>query len=356
MRTYIIAEAGVNHNGSLEIALELVDKAKEAGADAIKFQTFTAENLVKKDTPQADYQKANMNLEESQFEMLKKLELSKDDHFKLLSYCSQRKIDFLSSPFDDGSFEFLADSLKLTRIKLGSGEITNGPLLMKIAQRGIELILSTGMSTLGDIETALGCLAFGYLKIETQPTIEDFINVYSKPEALEILKKKVVLLHCTSEYPAPVKDVNLRVIPTLIDVFGIPVGYSDHTQSTVIPSAAVALGAEVIEKHFTLGREMKGPDHKASIEPDEFKSMVNNIRDVENALGGSRKIVTSMECGNRKLVRKGLYAKDKIKTGETITADNIMAKRPADGHSPMLFWTLIDKKAEKDYDPDDSIR
>lgn len=355
MQTYIIAEAGVNHNGSLDIALELVDKAMESGADAIKFQTFTAENLVKKGAPQADYQKANMNLEQDQFEMLKKLELSRDDHFKLLCYCSQKKIDFISSPFDESSLDFLADSLKLKRIKLGSGEITNGPLLLKIAQRGLELILSTGMSTLGDIEIALGCLAFGYLKMDDQPSLENFLKTYAKPEALGILKRKVILLHCTSEYPAPIKDVNLKVIRTLSDVFGIPVGYSDHTQSTVIPGAAVVLGASVIEKHFTLDRRMTGPDHRASIEPKEFMDMVEGIREIEMALGGSRKIVAAKEWDNRNIVRKSLYAKRDIQKGDIFAMDKIIAKRPVGGISPMLFWNYIGQKAEKEYEADEAL-
>ena len=341
MGVYIIAEAGVNHNGSLQTALSLVDVAAEAGADAMKFQTFTAERLIRRNTPKAQYQKQTTGMEESQYEMLSRLELSLPDHEELLERCVERGIDFLSSPFDEESLDFLVDRLGLKTIKFGSGEITNGPLLLHAAKKNVSLLVSTGMSTLGEIETALSCLAFGYLGIQDSPSLDRFLQAYASPAGRGFLEKKVTLLHCTSEYPAPEEDVNLRAIGTLRSTFGLPVGYSDHTQGTIVAAAAAALGASVVEKHLTLDRTLPGPDHRASLPPDEFGRMVQQIRTVEKALGSTRKTVSSCEWDNRRLVRKSLAAKKAISQGEIIESEHLEAKRPGDGISPMEYWRLL---------------
>lgn len=355
MSVYIIAEAGVNHNGSVETALKLIDEAKEAGADAIKFQTFTAESLVTENADMAEYQKTNLESNIKQFEMIKKLELSKENHFKLFDYCKKINIDFLSSPFDEDSFNFLSKDLNLSCIKLGSGEITNAPLLVKIGKEKKDLILSTGMSTLGEVEFALACLAFGYLDSNLSPTLENFLTVYSTKEAYRILSRKVVLLHCTSNYPATAEEVNLRAIATLKESFDLKVGYSDHTTSLLIPSVAVGLGATMIEKHFTLDKNMVGPDHKASISPSEFKYMVEGIRETEEALGDGRKIFTKEEVKNRNIARKSLYAAKDIKKGEQIQADGLNILRPVRGSTPISYWSTLEKIAQKEYKKNDPI-
>ncbi|MEI7818137.1 MAG: N-acetylneuraminate synthase, partial [Desulfuromonadales bacterium] len=274
--TYIIAEAGVNHNGSLALAKKLVEVAADAGADAVKFQTFKADSLVSRLAPKAEYQSKATGADESQYEMIRKLELDEQAHEMLIEHCTVCGIQFLSTPFDLESVDLLAGRFDLSCIKIPSGDITNGPLLLKIAHTGKPVILSTGMSTLGEIEEALGVLAFGYLGVgEPSPAV--FRLAYCSIQGQELLLEKVTLLHCTTEYPAPVEEVNLNTLDTLRSAFGLPVGYSDHTEGITVPIAAVARGAVIIEKHFTLDRTLPGPDHKASLEPTELKQMVTAI-------------------------------------------------------------------------------
>jgi N-acetylneuraminate synthase len=354
-RVYIIAEAGVNHNGDVDLALELVEAAKEAGADAIKFQTFKAEQLVSRYAPKAPYQIKQTGRKESQFEMLRNLELGDTSHKKLLTHCKAREIDFLSSPFDLESLDFLLQELKLPRIKLPSGEITNAPLLLRAAWKRKPIILSTGMSTLEEVESALAVLAFGYLRMEQIPSHSHFQNAYSSENGQSFLRESVTLLHCTTEYPAPLDSVNLRAMRTLLSVFGLQVGYSDHTIGIAVPMAAVANGAKIIEKHFTLDRNFDGPDHQSSMEPLEFKYMVDSIRNVEQAMGGAKKIPAPVEIENRKNVRKSLVAACDILKGEVFSEKNITLKRPGEGLSPMSYWDVLGKKASRSFSADEQI-
>jgi N-acetylneuraminate synthase len=356
-RTYIIAEAGVNHNGSLQMAKELIDAAAEAGADAVKFQSFQAKNLVTKGAQKAIYQQLATGKTESQYDMLKKLELSEEDHIELVQHCKLRQIKFLSTPFDLESVELLVGKLQLNLIKLPSGEITNAPLLLKVAKTGASVILSTGMSMLGDIELALGVLAFGYLQSfdHLVPSLQGFQQAYTSKMGQTILQEKVTLLHCTTEYPAPLPDVNLLALDTLRSTFLLPVGFSDHTEGIAIPIAAVARGASMIEKHFTLDRSLPGPDHLASLEPDELKSMVSSIRQVEVAIGNARKIPTPSEIGNRLVVRKSIVAARDIQKGELFTEENLTVKRPGDGISPMNLWELVGKRSPIVFKADEKV-
>lgn len=329
MRTYIIAEAGVNHNGQLDLALKLCDAAKEAGVDAVKFQTWKTENIVTAQARQAAYQTENTGVEESQFDMLKKLELSYD-HFRYIQeYCKKIGIEFLSTPDEEESLAFLV-SLGLPFIKVGSGEVTNIPYLRKIASYGKPVILSTGMSTLAQVATAYDTL-------------------------LESGAPKVALLHCTTNYPCPYDEVNLRAMLTLKEAFKCQVGYSDHTMGTEIPVAAVAMGAEIIEKHFTLDRTMEGPDHKASLEPAELKQMVEQIRHIEAGLGDGIKRPNKSEAENAKVVQKSILAKRPIKQGETLTEDMLVAKRAGEGISAKYWDMVVGAYAIKDFDIDEPI-
>ena len=356
MNTLIIAEAGVNHNGSEELAFKLVDAAVNAGADVVKFQTFKAKNLVTESAEQAEYQAANIGKKESQLEMLSRLELSYEAHHRLLAYCAEKKIEFLSTAFDSESLDFLVSDLKIKTLKIPSGEITNAPFILEHARTGCDLIVSTGMSDLADIEAALGVIAFGYTTDEKrEPSIQAFKQAYASAAGQDALKRKVTLLHCTSEYPAPLNEVNLRVMDTLAQAFGLAAGYSDHTAGIAIPVAAVARGAATIEKHFTLDREMEGPDHKASLEPGELASMVAGIRAVEIALGSAIKSPTLSELKNRNVARKSLVAVKDISQGEAYSEDNIGAKRPGTGISPFMYWSLLGRKSDRDLRSGDLI-
>ena len=344
-KTLIIAEVGVNHNGSEELAFKLVDAAVAAGADIVKFQTFKAKNLVTEKAEQAKYQKANTGKVESQMKMLSRLELSHESHHRLLHYCAEKEIGFLSTAFDSESLSFLVNDLRLQTLKIPSGEITNAPFILEHARTGRDLILSTGMSDLADIEAALGVIAFGLTaKANVPPALCEFKKAYSSLEGQDALRRKVTLLHCTSEYPTPFTEVNLLVLDTLAAAFGLTIGYSDHTKGIAIPIAAVARGATVIEKHFTLDRGMEGPDHKASLEPDELASMIAGVRAAELALGSSIKSPTQTELDNRKVARKSLVAVRNISKGEEYTADSLEAKRPGTGLSPFRYWSLLGKK------------
>ena len=325
-RTLIIAEAGVNHNGSMENAFKLIDAAKDAGVDYVKFQTFKANKLVTQSVKKAEYQVNNTkNSDDSQYAMLKKLELQEDEHYKLDAYCKKVGIKFLSTGFDEESIDFL-DSMGIDFFKVPSGEITNYPYLKHIATKKKPVILSTGMSTLGDIEAAVNL----------------FVNAGLSLSDIQIL-------HCNTEYPTPMKDVNLLAMQTIKAAFGVEVGYSDHTLGIEIPIAAVALGAVVIEKHFTLDKEMEGPDHKASLEPDELKNMVTAIRNVEMALSGTgRKQPSESEIKNIEIARKSIHLKMPLKKGATLAAEHLIMLRPGNGISPFDTEKIVGLKLNKD--------
>ena len=331
MSVFIIAEAGVNHNGSIELAYKLIDAAIESGANAVKFQTFQTENFVIRDTEKAEYQKQNDNSNESQFDMLKKLELSVDDHKNLIDHCNIKGITFLSSPFDIESINLLIE-LNLKIFKIPSGEITNLPYLRHIGSFNKEVILSTGMSNLKEIGEALKIL----------------INAGTS-------KEKITVLHANTMYPTPMKDVNLMAMQTIRDKFDVSVGYSDHTLGIEVDIAAVALGATVIEKHFTLDKNMDGPDHVASLDASELKSMVAAIRNIELALGSKVKDLTDSEKPNIEIARKSIVAKTKIKKSEVFSNENLTTKRPGSGISPMKWDSIIGKVAKRDYNLDDLL-
>lgn len=355
-RTYIIAEAGVNHNGSKDTAMKLIDIAVDSGADAVKFQTFKATNIVSRSSPKAAYQTKTTDALESQFDMIKKLELDETAHRLLIEHCRKRDIQFLSTPFDLESIDLLTKTFDLPVLKLPSGEITNAPLLLKAAQTGKSVILSTGMSTLGEIELALGILAFGYIEHSRNPSLEAFQKAFCSEHGQKTLKEKVTLLHCTTEYPAPFDEINLNALDTMRTAFGLPVGFSDHTPGFAVAVAAVALGAVVLEKHFTLDRDLPGPDHKASLEPMEFKEMVKTIRLVESSLGSFRKAPAPSELKNLSIVRKSLVANRDIRKGESFTPDNLVVKRPGNGVSPTRYWEWLGKIADRDYQQDEKVQ
>lgn len=327
--TYIIAEAGVNHNGSFALAKEMVDAAAEAGADCVKFQTFTPENLVSKYAEKAEYQKKNTGSTESQLGMLKKLTLAENEYRELSNYAVEKGIDFCSTAFDEDSIRFVHE-LQCKFWKIPSGEITNMPYLIQIARYGEPIIMSTGMSTLKEVEAAV-----------------KVIQKYSD--------KPLILLHCNTEYPTPFEDVNLLAMKQLAQRFNCEAGYSDHTAGIEIPVAAVALGAKVIEKHFTMDRTMEGPDHKASLEPNELREMVKAIRNVEAALGKGEKTVQESERKNLVVVRKSIVAKTDILKGELLTEHNLTTKRPGNGISPMRWEEVLGTRAVKDFRVDELI-
>lgn len=355
-KVYIIAEAGVNHNGSIDLAIQLVKAAAVAGADAVKFQTFQTESLVTFDAPKAGYQERSTAPQESQFAMLKKLELDAHAHKELKEFCKEEKIDFLSTPFDIPSANFLSNELNIEKIKISSGDLTNAPLLFHIALTQKPIILSTGMATLPEVKDALGVLALGYLKrCDDKPSHDTIMQAYLSEQGQALLKEKVSLLHCTTEYPAPYSEVNLRGMDALKDAFGLPVGLSDHTLGIAVALAAVARGATIVEKHFTLKNSLPGPDHKASLEPSELQLMVKSIRQLEVALGNGAKTPTESEMKNRSIVRKSLVASRAICRGELFTEQNLTCKRPGNGVSPMFFWEWLGRKAERDYAKDEII-
>lgn len=330
-KVFIIAEAGVNHNGSIELAKKLIDVASISGADAVKFQTFKAEKLVSKNAQKADYQKETTNKTESQFDMIKKLELDLDTHKELISYCRTKNIMFLSTPFDHDSIELLSD-LGLEIFKIPSGEITNLPYLRHIGNLNKKVILSTGMADIGEIEDALDVLIAAGTK-----------------------KENIIVLHANTMYPTPMEDVNLKAMVTIGNTFDIAYGYSDHTLGIEVDIAAVAMGACCIEKHFTLDCTMEGPDHKASLEPDELKAMVKAIRNIELALGSSVKKPSKSETPNMQIARKSIVAKLDIKKGDKLSEENITIKRPGNGITPMRWDEIVGTIATKDYTEDELI-
>ncbi len=328
MSVYIIAEAGVNHNGSLDLACRLVDAAKAAGADCVKFQTFRSENLVSRSAQKAVYQQDTTG-SGSQINMLKKLELSYHEFLALKAYCDKAGISFLSTPFDLESIDFL-NSIDMPFWKIPSGEVTNLPYLLALARTGKPVVMSTGMCEMAEIRAAVDLLQ-------------------------ENGTKEIRLLHCNTEYPTPYEDVNLRAMQTMRDAFGLEVGYSDHTRGIEVPVAAVALGATIIEKHFTLDRNMEGPDHRASLEPDELAAMVSAIRHIEKALGSGDKAPSPSEMKNINVARKSIVAQKEIKAGEMFTEENITVKRPGTGISPMKWFEVLGAKAPRDFHEDELI-
>jgi len=351
----IVAEAGVNHNGKLGQALALVDAAAAAGADVVKFQSFRAEALVAAEAPKAPYQKRSPNDGQTQRELLASLELDARDHRRIAEHCRHRGIEFMSSPFDEGSLRMLVEGCAIERIKLGSGELTHGPLLVGAARTGLPLLVSTGMSTLGEIKTALGLLAFAMLEPTASPTTRACAEAWSSGDGQRLLRDRVILLHCTSAYPAPIDQANLRAIGTMVQEFGLPVGYSDHTSGVAAAFAAVALGAVVVEKHLTLDRRADGPDHVASCEPDEFGALVRGIRAVELALGDGCKRVMDSERTLRDIARRSLVARVPIAEGASLSAANLIAKRPGGGLSPMHYWDMLDTVASRSFEVDEPI-
>lgn len=329
-KTFIIAEAGDNHNGDINLAYKLIEVAKESGADAVKFQTFITEDMMCKDAVMAEYQKVNTGLVESQFDMVKKLELSFSDFKSLKKYADEIGIKFLTTGFDNKSVQFISKQLKVDVLKIPSGEITNYPYLVECAKTGLPIILSTGMSTLEELR-----------------------------ETVKVLKEngttKLTILHCTTEYPAPLESVNLLAMKTLKDEFNCEIGYSDHTKGIDVPCYAVAMGATVIEKHFTLDKNLPGPDHKASLEPDELKAMVDKIREIEVILGDGDKKPQDAEVKNIAIARKSIVANCEIKQGEIFTENNLACKRPGDGISPMMWNNIMGTKAKRDFKKDERI-
>ncbi|MFH1593959.1 MAG: N-acetylneuraminate synthase [Candidatus Omnitrophota bacterium] len=327
----MIAEAGVNHNGSVKTAKRMVDVAARAGADAVKFQTFKAERVASAAAPKARYQKSRSGAKESQLDMLKRLELDVKTHRELIGHCKARGIEFLSSPFDLESVELLKD-LKLKRLKIPSGELTNLPYLKKVGSLRKEIILSTGMANLSDIDSAVNIL------VESGTS-----------------KEKITVLHCNTAYPTPYEDANLKAMLTIKDVLNVKIGYSDHTSGIEAAVAAVALGASIIEKHFTLNKNAKGPDHKASVEPGELKRMISAIRNVERALGDGVKRVSGSEMRNRSIVRKSIIAAKPIRRGELFVSGNVTTKRPATGISAMEWNDVLGRAAKRDFKKDEFI-
>jgi N-acetylneuraminate synthase len=352
----IIAEAGVNHDGSVARARELVDAAVAAGADIVKFQTFRADRIATRKVGKADYQKRTTAAQESQHAMLQRLELNDAAHAELVDYCGKRGIEFLSTPFDLPSVDLLAQRHRVRRLKISSGDLTNGPLLLHAARSGCAIVLSTGMGTLGEVEAALGVLAFGMTAPrQLMPDDAAFDIAYRSEEGQGELRRRVTLLHCTSQYPTPAEAVNLRAMDTLRSAFKLPTGYSDHTLGIAVAVAAVARGACVIEKHFTLDRTLPGPDHKASLEPDELARMVAAIREIEQALGSPLKAPAACERGTRAVARKSLVAARAIRHGERFTPANLDTKRAEGGVSAMRYWEALERTADRDYAADEPI-
>ena len=330
--TIIIAEAGVNHNGSIELAKKLVDAAAEAGADYVKFQTFKADKITSKQAPKAVYQKQSTDVSESQLDMLKRLELDENAHLELISYCKEKNIAFLSTAFDLESIKLL-QKLGITLGKIPSGELTNLPFLRKMAKAFPQIILSTGMANMDEVKVTINALFQAGTK-----------------------KENLTILHCNTEYPTPFQDVNLKAMLTIEKELNVPIGYSDHTLGIEVPIAAVAMGAKVIEKHFTLDRNMEGPDHKASLEPSELKTMIASIRNIELAISGTGdKLTSNSEQKNKDIARKSIVAGKKIVKGEILTEEKITVKRPGNGISPMLWDSVIGQKAPKDFEEDELI-
>ncbi len=360
-RCWVIAEAGVNHGGSVERALQMIDAAAQAGADAVKFQTFSARRLVSVHAAKAPYQAEATGDEQSQLDMLRALELDHAAHRRLRTRCDERGVEFLSTPFEQDSLRFLVDELGARRLKLGSGELTNAPLLVAAGRTGRPILLSTGMATENEVQAALGAIAWGAVAGTSPeapaevPSEGAFEQAFASSAGQELLRRDVTLLHCTTAYPTPIRQANLRAITTLRERFGLPVGFSDHTPGTNLALAAVALGARVIEKHFTLDRSLPGPDQAASLTVEELAELVRGVHMVSEALGDGIKAPQPSEAANTPVARKSLVALRPIRAGEPLTPDNLGAKRPGTGRSPFDYWLLLGTPSERDYAEDELI-
>lgn len=352
--TYIIAEAGVNHNGDHQRAFDLVDAAAAAGADAVKFQTFNAKRLAALSAPKAAYQQRTTKADQSQLEMLEALELPLDWHADLQAHAHRRGIEFLSTAFDTQSLAFL-ETLDLPFYKVPSGELTNGPLLWAFGQTGRPLVMSTGMATLSEVEQGLAVVCHAFKHSQPPRSLHEIWKCWCEPDARAALSGRVSLLHCTSQYPTPVQEVNLKAMDTLAQVFGLAVGYSDHTQGTLIPVAAVSRGATIIEKHFTLDRQLPGPDHRASLEPEELTRMVQDIRVITQALGDGQKVPQASEWDTRQAARQNLVAAAPIQQGELFTQDNLTTARAGQGELAMGFWDRLGQASARDYQAGDAL-
>lgn len=354
---YIIAEIGVNHNGSLALAKEMVLAAKKSGADAVKFQTFKAEAVLSKNAMMAAYQVKNTGENKSQLEMVKKLELSYEDTLYLSKFCEENEITFLSTPFDNESLEFLVKEVKVPILKVSSADITNLPLLYEMACTEKFILLSTGMASLGEIEDALGVFSFvAEHGTHVEPSLSEFRLSYSKPAVRALLSKRVCLLHCVTQYPADVRTSNLKAITTLQGAFPVTVGYSDHTLDSHAAVCAVSLGAVLLEKHFTLDNALEGPDHAASMNPDDFLEFSRQTRDIQLGLGDGVKFITAQEQANFALVRRSLVALRDIEKGELFSKDNIGCKRAGViGLSPSLYWDMLNSKAKRAFQADEIL-
>ena len=351
---FVIAEVGVNHNGDPNLAAELVDIAREVGADAVKFQTFEASALVTSAAEKARYQMAATKGTESQREMLEQLQLDVETHFALMRQAQALDLEFMSTAFDAKSLDFLVKKLDLPILKIPSGEITNGPLLLEFARTRRDLIISTGMSSMEEVQTALSVLAFGLVGTG-EPSMAAFRQANASDEGQAVLRSKVTVLHCTTQYPAPPESVNLQAMVSMGHAFGLKMGYSDHTPGTAVACAAVALGARVIEKHITLDKTLPGPDHAASLEPQEFHQMVESIRIVEQSLGDGNKAPHEAELENLPVARKSLVAARGITEGELFSPDSVAVKRPGTGRSPMEYWDMLGRESNKAYEFDEFL-
>tara|TARA_R110002072_G_scaffold1598_8_gene13695 strand:- start:19964 stop:21040 length:1077 start_codon:yes stop_codon:yes gene_type:complete len=346
---FIIAEAGVNHNGSKKLAIRLIEEAVVSGADAVKFQTFKADELVTKAAEKAEYQKALTDENESQYQMLKRLELSNSDFIELASFCASKGIEFISTPFDLSSLRFLIDEVKVKRLKVSSGDLTNSPMLIEFGRSGLEIILSTGMANVSEIEDALWSLAYGSLYPNQPQSYAEIAEAGNSIEGRAYLQSKVTLLHCTTEYPSPPEEVNIAAMELLRDIFGIPIGYSDHTKGALASLLAVSRGAVCIEKHFTLDRSMDGPDHAASLEPSELAEMVETIRQIPVLIGRRVKWPTASERKNLPIARKSLVASQDIALGDVLGHNNIAIRRPGGGLRPIEVWRILGEKSSQKY-------
>tara|TARA_B100001250_G_scaffold300104_1_gene261816 strand:- start:53406 stop:54482 length:1077 start_codon:yes stop_codon:yes gene_type:complete len=351
----VIAEAGVNHNGNKDLAYDLIDAAAEAKADYVKFQTYKTSEIIDKKAAKAGYQKVTTDANEGQYEMLKRLELPYDFHKELLEHALNRGINFLSTPFELTSLNFLVNVIGLKINKIPSGEITNAPFLLEHTKTNNDLILSTGMSTLEEIRLALSIIAFGFINKNKKPGAKAFLEAYESEEGQIALKKKVTLLHCTSEYPAPKENLNLFAMDEIKKEFNLKVGYSDHSEGINASIIAAAMGACLIEKHFTMDKSLEGPDHRASIDPKELSQLVEGIRDVEKMQGNKIKRPTDVEIKNKEAIRKSIVANGNIKIGDTFTLENLVIKRPGNGMNPIKIWDLLGKQSKKSYNNDEQI-
>lgn len=350
MSTIIIAEAGVNHNGHLDLALRLVEEAAKAGADVVKFQTFKADLVATVNADRAEYQKRNLGGDDTQLDMLRKLELKREWHLELKALCDTLGVEFMSTPFDRASLNFLVSEVGVSRLKIPSGELTNGPLLLEFARSGCDLILSTGMATQAEVKQALSLIGWGMSEPSKTPSGRaEFERAWDDAAVRKSVQSRVTVLHCTSQYPAPPDTVNLRAMDSLSREFGVAVGYSDHTSGIAVPIAAVARGASIIEKHFTLDRAMEGPDHLASLEPAELSAMIDAIRTVELSLGDGVKSPHACEKNTANVARRSLVSARHIAAGEIITAEQLVVRRPGTGVSPMDYWDILGTAASKTF-------